>query len=278
MRKVKIKSRRQLDATKAADAAVLSHRAHRARAAVSGELVVHEPTPEEVEQFSVGGCNQCPPPAPYPIPCGPMSVNDCYREIAQRYRCRLTVASGGQLNVDGGDIIRFAVEPENSNYFLPLYVRLTARAVGDPSTMLVWRLTAVSIKNMPQENYHEPNPSADTVVGVESAAYDNRTASDIPGVEVAWGPFSREALANHLELVGWQPYPPDIAMHPRVEIWGYPVDELPKGWKCGVHPGCVDPPTVPPAQPTPPATPPNHAGNFTATPMPQPPPSSVPVG
>ena len=51
----------------------------------------------------------------------------------------------------------------------------------------MWRLTAVMVKNHPQENYHEPNPSASTVMGVEPAAYDGKSSGDVPGFEVAPG-------------------------------------------------------------------------------------------
>ena len=57
MHKVKIKSKRQLDARHEADRAVLLHRAQRAQQAIDGGgSVIQPPTPEQVEQFAVGGC------------------------------------------------------------------------------------------------------------------------------------------------------------------------------------------------------------------------------
>ena len=172
-----------------------------------------------------------------PLPSRPSSLNDCYHEIAQRYGCPLKVVSGGQVGVGPLERIAFRVEPSQSNYFLPIAVRLSARSRDDPNELLVWRLTAVMVKNHPQENYHDPNPGADTVTGVESVAYDGVTAGEVPAFEVGWGPFSREALADHLELVGLNPYPADVVMNPRAELWGYPIDTLPTGWRCGEHPG-----------------------------------------
>ncbi len=247
MHKVRIKTKRQLDALHSAGDAVLGLRARRARELVN-EDEVRPPTPEEIERFSVGGCdNGCgqpdpcrPTPAPCgptPLPCPPSSINRCYHEVAEKHRCALEVASGGQVGVLGESRIAFSVEPAQSNYFLPIAVRLSARSRDDPGLLMVWRLTAVMVKSHPQESYHEPTPTALTVVGVESAAYDGVGSGKVPGFEVAWGPFSRVALANHLELVGWNPFGPDTGMDPRAEIWGFPIDGLPTGWKCGQHPG-----------------------------------------
>lgn len=262
MRKIKIRSKRQLDAHNAADAAVLANRANRARAAV-GRSGVRVPSPEEIERFAVGGCNgACSPPV------APASCNDCYHEVAQRYRCPITVVSGGLPAVVGQEQFSFGVEPSLSNYFLPLRVRLSARTREDLTQTMLWRLTAVLVKKFPQESYHEPNPDADTVVGVESVAYDGVTSGKMPGFEVAWGPFARSALADNLELFGWSPHDVGTTISPRAEIWGYCIDTLPDGWKCGQHPGMKEPPRNPPPPP-----PPNNNGN----PM-TPPSSSVPVG
>ena len=216
---------------------------------------IQPPTPEQIEQFAVGGCQgSCKPPTPCtPVPaqppvCRPPSINDCYHEIATKYGCPMKVTSGGVLSVDGSSRIAFQVEPTQSNFFLPIAVRLSARSRDDPDQSLIWRLTAVMVKNHPQENYHEPNPSPTTLVGVDSVAYDGKTAGEVPGWEVAWGPFSRAANADHLQLVGWNPYPIGTFMNPRAEIWGYEVSTLPTGWQCGHHPGCAptgDPSTMP---------------------------------
>ena len=251
MSKVKIRTKRQLEARRAAKDAVASH-----RAAKSGDgPPTRPPTPEEIERFAVGGGGRgdcgCAPTPPsctptatcMPLPSRPSSLNDCYHEIAQRYGCPLKVVSGGQIGVEPMGRISFSVEPSQSNYFLPVAVRLSARSREDPNELLVWRLTAVMVKNVPQENYHDPNPGAETVTGVESVAYDGRTAGDVPAFEVGWGPFSRKALADHLELVGLNPYPQDAVMNPRAEIWGYPIETLPAGWKCGEHPGRPTPTT-----------------------------------
>lgn len=250
MRKVKFKSKRQLDARHEADRAVLDFRARRAQELMSGDGEVQLPTPEQIEQFSVGGCDKgCMPPthcAPPPPPtacrppsmCRPRPMNDCYHEIASKYGCPMKATSGGQINVDGQSRISFIVQPTQSNFFLPISARLSARSRDDPDQMLVWQLTAVMIKNHPQENYHEPNPGPTTLVGVESVAYDGNTTGEVPGREVAWGPFSRANDTERLELVGWNPYPVGAFMNPRVEIWGYEISQLPAGWECGKHPGC----------------------------------------
>ncbi len=235
-KKLKIKNKRQLDARKAADGAVLAHRARKAGTAL------HRPTPDEIEAFAVGGCDTgCHPPTAAPI-CRPTSINDCYHEVARKYGCPMKATSGGQLSVDGQGRIEFTVEPTQSTYFLPIHVRLSARARDDPDQLLMWRLTAVTVNHHPQENYHETNPTALTLEGVESVAYDGKTAGDVPGWEVAWGPFSRQAQANDLTLIGFSPYPPGTFMNPRAEIWGYEIKYLPHKWECGRHPGCVPTP------------------------------------
>lgn len=246
MTQVKIRTKRQLEARRAARDAVASHRAAKS----GGSPPIRPPTPEEIERFAVGGgggdcgCAPTPPTTCTPTPCRPSSLNDCYHDIAQRYGCPLKVVSGGQVGVGPLERIAFRVEPSQSNYFLPIAVRLSARSRDDPNELLVWRLTAVMVKNHPQENYHDPNPGAGTVTGVESVAYDGVTAGEVPAFEVGWGPFSREALADHLELVGFNPYPADVVMNPRAELWGYPIDTLPAGWRCGEHPGRPTPPSV----------------------------------
>lgn len=236
--RIKIRTKRELDARHTPDEAVLAARARRARKAVSS--TIEPPTPEQIERFAVGGCGGlCEPQAcrPQVSLCRPGSVNDCYHEIATKYGCPLKVASGGQANVDGQSLISFTVEPIQSNVFLPIALRLTARSRDDPDQVLVWRLTAVSIKNKPQEVYHNLNPTATTMGGVESAAYHTKTAGEVPAFEVAWGPFARSAMADHLVLTGWNPYPAGTFMNPRAELWGYPLDALPTGWTCGCHPG-----------------------------------------
>lgn len=247
MRKVKIRSKQQLNA----------HRSARAAGAgpgpssiivTGGDKTVELPSPEEIERFAVGGCGgNCAPTScmPPPTPCRPTSLNDCYHEIAEKYSCPLKVASGGVASVDGQGRIAFRVEPVQSNYFLPIAVRLTGRSVADPDRLMVWRLTAVMVQNQPQENYHDPNPTAATMMGVESVAYDGRSAGEVPAFEVGWGPFSRSAMSDHLELVGFNPYDAAEAMTARAEIWGYPINALPEGWTCGKHPG----PNTSPRQP-----------------------------
>ncbi|MCH9681296.1 MAG: hypothetical protein K0V04_07680 [Deltaproteobacteria bacterium] len=254
MATIKIKNKRQLDATRAADNAVLVHRARKAREA---ESVLDRPTPEQIERFSVGGCGTgCERTCANPLAVHrPASINDCYHEVADKYGCPLKATAGGRLSVDGLGRIEFIVQPTQSNYFLPVFARLSARARDDPDQLLVWRLTAVMVNHHPQENYHVPNPTAATLQGVESTAYDGKTAGDVPGWEVAWGPFSREAQAHHLTLVGFNPYPPGTFMNARATLWGYEIPGLPVGWVCGFHPGCRpkapdnDPPPVD-AQPT----------------------------
>lgn len=241
MRKVKFKSKRHLDAQHEADRAVLDHRA-RSTGLVTSTEGIRPPTAEEIERFAVGGCGgHCRPApcSPSPAICRPSSINDCYHHVANRYGCPMKATSGGQINVDGQSRIAFRVEPTQSNFFLPVFVRLSARSRDDPDQLLVWRLTAVMVKSHPQENYHEVNPSGSTLVGVESVAYDGKTAGDVPGWEVAWGPFSRAANADPLQLVGWNPYPAGTFMNPRAEIWGYEISCLPTGWECGKHPGRV---------------------------------------
>lgn len=258
MHKLKIRTKRQLDARHAADQAVLATRARRAQQAYDPRPI-RPPTPEEIEQFAVGGCaGGCQPtgtatatgtaiphmacqPTPSCEPsvpiCRPTSINDCYHALASKHGCPLKVASGGELRVNGQSRIEFRVEPTQSNYFLPVAVRLSGRASDDPDLLRVWLLTAVMVKNHPQENFHEPNPDALTVVGVESVAYDGKTAGDVPGFEIAWGPFSRAAQADNLVLIGWNPYIAGNFLNARAELWGYEIEELPRGWKCGHHPG-----------------------------------------
>ncbi|MCH9682013.1 MAG: hypothetical protein K0V04_11305, partial [Deltaproteobacteria bacterium] len=232
----KLKSKRQLDAHRAADSAVLAHRARKAQSAAS---IVERPTPEQIEQFAVGGCDGgCTRPFPASVPCRPTSVNDCYHQVAQTHSCPMKVTSGGQLSVDGSERIAFTIEPQQSTFFLPIFVRLSARARDDPDQLLVWRLTAVLVNGHPQENYNQPTPTAATLVGIESVAYDGKTAGDQPGWEVAWGPFSRSSMASELTLIGFNPYPPGTFMNPRAELFGYGVRVLPDGWECGHHPGC----------------------------------------
>src|SRR5690606_27055990 len=199
--------------------AVLAARARRGQARTSGSPsgvvapgpTIRAPSPEEIERFAVGGCGgtcsadtstmacqpmvHCQPQVPI---CRPTSINDCYHHLATKHGCPLKVTSGGQIRVDGQQRIEFQVEPTQSNYFLPVAVRLSGRGTDDPDQTRVWLLTAVMVKSHPQENYHEPNPSATTVVGVESVAYDGKTAGDVPAFEVAWGPFARSANADNL--------------------------------------------------------------------------------
>lgn len=158
MRKVKIRSKRQLDAHNVADAAVLDARARRAREVINGPTI-RPPTPAEIEHFSVGGCSSgcsttsTPPCGPTPscvpeVPiCRPGSINDCYHELATKHGCPLKVTSGGELRVDGQERIEFQVEPTQSNYFLPVAVRLSGRAADDPDQNRVWQLTAPQANN-----------------------------------------------------------------------------------------------------------------------------------
>src|SRR5690606_6200218 len=90
----------------------------------------------------------CQPQVPI---CRPTSINDCYHEVASKYGCPLKVTSGGVQRVDGQNRIEFRVEPTQSNYFLPIAVRLSGRASDDPDQVRVWLLTAVMVKNHPQE-------------------------------------------------------------------------------------------------------------------------------
>jgi hypothetical protein len=267
MRRLKIRSKRQLDARHAADEAVLAARARRAQAratpaaaVVTPGPAIRAPSPEEIEQFAVGGCGSncstdtstmacqpiahCAPQVPV---CRPTSINDCYHLVASKYGCPLKVTSGGHLRVNGQERIEFRVEPTQSNYFLPIAVRLSGRSSTDPDQVRVWLLTAVMVKNHPQENYHQPNPDGSTVVGVESVAYDGKTAGEVPGFEVAWGPFSRAAQADNLVLVGWNPYPVGTILNARAELWGYEIEALPQGWKCGHHPGRLPQPSPDPS-------------------------------
>ncbi|MCX4239176.1 hypothetical protein [Paraliomyxa miuraensis] len=257
MQRLKIRTKRQLDAQHAADRAVLAsraQRAERAKAAASEPPTIRPPSPEEIERFAVGGCGTGCQPSPntatcqpqVPI-CRPTSINDCYHEVASKHGCPLKVTSGGVQRVDGQNRIEFRVEPTQSNYFLPIAVRLSGRGSTDPDQIRVWLLTAVMVKNHPQENYHQPNPDASTVVGVESVAYDGKTAGDVPAFEVAWGPFSRAAQADNLVLVGWNPYAAGMFLNARAELWGYEIEALPQGWKCGHHPGRLPQPAIDPS-------------------------------
>lgn len=244
-----IKSVRQLDAHREADRAVL-----RARASRAGALL-HEPTDEELAEFAVGGepgkpcrCNEPNNGCDQRLvmsACRPVDVNSCYHRIAEEHGCPMKIASGGDYAVAGGGIVTIRVQPVQSDYFLPVAVRLVVRDNAAPDTLRFFMLTAVAVKNHPQENFHETTPTMATEQGVDSSSYNTKTQGDRTlGVEVAWGPFARTALADNLVLTGISRYGGGVTIDCRAEIHGYELDQLPKGWKCGVHPS-MQPSAVP---------------------------------
>jgi hypothetical protein len=260
-----VKSLRQLDAIRVADRAVLNARAVRA-----GSLVT-EPTDEQLAAFAVGGDNgkpcRCSDPTyptyptypanncnqPMGLPnCRPMDINSCYHRVAEELGCPMKVASGGDLGVVGGTIVTIRVQPTQSDYFLPVAVRLVVRDSTAPDILRFFLLTAVTVKNHPQENFHEVAPDATTVQGVDSSSYNTKTQGDQTlGVAVAWGPFSRTALADNLVLTGFSRYLPGVIIDARAEVHGYELERLPERWKCGVHPAAI----APASSPRPSATP-----------------------
>lgn len=243
----RVKNKRQLDAKNEADRAVLESRARRA-----GHLV-REATPGEVDRFAVGGRGEdcgCKDPQMAQV-CRPDSINDCYHEVAGKYGCPLKVTSGGVLNTAGQAIVSIPVEPVQSNFFLPIAMRLVVRDFTNPDTRRFFRLTAVTIKNIPQENYHFPVPTAATVGGVDSSAYFDKISGETTlAVQVAWGPFARQALAENLLLTGFSQYAINVVINAYCEIWGYEIPNLPQGWTCGHHPtGATSPnPNTPSAR------------------------------
>lgn len=243
--KLRIKNRRQLDAAYEADQAVLQHRARRA-----GDLV-REATPGEVAQFAVGGrngdcgCGGGKTQLEAAGVCRPTDLNDCYHKLAAEYGCPLKVTSGGVYSRPGGAIWTFNVQPIQSNYFLPVAGRFIVRDSTNPDTRRYALVTAVSIRNIPQENYYFPQPDATTVGGMDTSSFfDKISGEKTLGVEVAWGPFAREAFAEHLQIIGFSQYAVNVLIGVRLELWGYEVPNLPKGWECGKHPTA---PVAPPS-------------------------------
>ena len=243
---MKVKTKRQLDAQHEADRAVLDMRARKA-----GD--VRAATPDEIDRFAVGGCGGgcgggCSDSVPMlPQICRPDTINDCYHKVASDYGCPLKVTSGGVYAQPGGGVVRFQVEPIQSNFFLPVAARYVVYDATNPDTLRFLLVTAVSIKNIPQENYHVPNPTALTVAGMDTRSFSSKISGEQTlAVQVAWGPFARVALAEHLEVTGWSQYAVGVSINVRLEIWGYELPNLPGGWNCGYHPAKPDAPSSAP--------------------------------
>lgn len=226
--------------------------AKKAVAQVRGGKAIIPATPREVQTFAVGA----PPPngggcggrcrgdcsSPRSAGCRPSSFNACYHDLAAKHRCPLKVCSGGIRDLAAATGGSFRVQPTLANYFLPVAIRAIARDNAAPSTELVARMTAVHINGVPQEVYNNTAPAAAGIDGVEINAYSGKTgvggddpAANIPAYEVAWGPFSRDSMADQLQIYVVND-DPALAADIRVEIWGYPLGSLPQGWTCGHHP------------------------------------------
>lgn len=207
------------------------------------------PSTKASEGFAVGGCDQgCSPrpgssPESRPAPCTGVAFarthNECYHELARKHGCPMQVASGGLRGVAAGSPFTFQVQPTQSNFFLPVAVRLVAVNGTNFFTRIPTLLTAVTVKNIPQETYHEPSPTTATVQGVDFTSYDGKSGAGaeygVPGWEIAWSPFSRISLADQLSLTGINLDVAELA-DVRAEVWGYEIDSLPSGWQCGRHP------------------------------------------
>lgn len=192
------------------------------------------------QHFAVGGCSDSCNTSETQVLN--RDINECYHEYARLNDCAMTIVSGGVREHTGGTRFEFSVEPDQSNYFFPVAMSLEAVDSGDRTLDVSALLTAVTIKNVPQETFHQPNPTTTTVVGVSFSSYSGKTGAGskpgIPGWEIAWGPFSREAFAETLSLIGFDFGPTTSDL--RVQIYGYASDSLPTKWKCGRHPGMPD--------------------------------------
>ncbi|MCH9682963.1 MAG: hypothetical protein K0V04_16120 [Deltaproteobacteria bacterium] len=226
------------DLRRASAAAAKAVRSHRLAAKTPSAVAAAATT----EGFAVGGgCNAgCKTKGP--VVDRRRHFNDCYHQLAEEFGCPLKVVSGGVRGEAALTSFRFPVVPVQANYFLPIALRLVARSNANALAAVPALLTAVTIKNIPQETFHDPSPTAATVQGVEFAAYFNKSGAGgehgVPGWEVAWGPFSRDSDAEQLILTGFN-FDGAVAGDFRAEIWGYELDSLPMGWRCGQHP-CRD--------------------------------------
>lgn len=227
-------------ATRAARAAVIQQREAAAHSRSQGGRL-HLP-PNMGQPFAVGGCSKSCGTQPAQAYVDNRGINDCYHEYAKLNNCAMTAVGGGIREHAGGSRFSFPVEPTQSNYFFPVAMSLEALDSADRTLDVAALLTAVTVKNIPQETYHDPNPTAASVDGVSFASYSGKTGAGskpgIPGWEIAWGPFSRRSFAEFLELTGWD-YGASLS-DLRVQIYGYASDTLPDSWKCGQHPGMPD--------------------------------------
>ena len=197
--------------------------------------------PEGIEVFAVGAdCGGgCRPAIPNQLPCPPGNMNDCYMKAAEKFGCPLKAVGGGVRGLGPGSALTFAVVPDLANFFLPIAIRATIRDAAAPGTQLVGRFTSITINAKPQEVYNDTAPTAVSVSGVEINGYANKTGTGesygLPAYEVAWGPFSRDSLAERIAITAINDDPALTAIV-HIDIWGFPISGLLPGWECGTHP------------------------------------------
>ena len=220
-------------ATKRAANAVLAHR--RAREPVTGGR-------DDDPALGVGACACDVRPS-----CGPVQsaayAGACYERMAEMQGCPLSALGGGQINVAAGGAINFQMQIDNSDYFAPVFARLSGRSNADPTVRIPWKMTSVRIGNVPQECYDVTNPTAATETrGVWSESYDTfsvdgKTTTVQPGIRVRWGIFSLNTLSKSLDITGFSHPNAQAAIDVSLELFGYCIDQIPCNWKRGHYPG-----------------------------------------
>lgn len=220
-------------ATKKAAAAVLAHRRTQERASDDAE--------DGDPALGIGACGTCSTTPLVPTVPGDYA-GACYERMAMVRGCPLSAVAGGQINIAAGGAINFQVQIDNSDYFAPVFARLSGRSNADPTVRIPWKMTSVRIGNVPQECYDVTSPVAATETrGVWSEAYDTfsvdgKTNTVQPGIRVRWGIFSLNTLSKSLDITGFSHANAQAAIDVSLELWGYCIDDT-CGWKRGVYPG-----------------------------------------
>lgn len=220
--------------------AALSRATSMAAEAVLAHRQGAQPVTEDAEEdLGVGGCGACDTgggggQCSTRVPTvGAAYAGACYEKAAAMMGCPLSAVAGGQLAIAAGGAISFTIPIDNSDYFAPVFCRLSGRSAADPTARIPWKMTDIRIGNVPQECYSVTAPDPATEVrGVWSESYDTfsvdgKTTTVQPGIRVRWGCFSLNTLSKSLRVTGFSAPGAAAAIDVNMELWGYCIDKVP---------------------------------------------------
>ncbi len=188
---------------------------------------------EELVSFEIGQSSTVPRPwrqgqrVTARGPCNPSggapANPNCYRDgksicdyqrVSGSLFAQAAGAAWGPLNV----------VPTNTQYFEPMAMEMVVTENGNPNANSRVRLTAFAIANTPQEPIHTVPALAATAQFIWSDYY---LPGDFGPRPVSWGVFSVAALTKPLQIWGWAPAAPAVAVDINVVVYGNAIDNLP---------------------------------------------------